>query len=136
MFVCYKHFLSSSSSCPLPVWYGTLYSLGSLHIFLTFSIRKSQAQSFLLCMDLHFIVSSSLSNISIALRGSLHLCCFQLNLPFSFSPVHPRSCVAVWVVQVIMVKWCVISTETSPWSGTSSISACLHATVLIGGGIF
>ena len=32
-----------------------------------------------------------------------------------------------------MVNRCVISMETSLWSGTGSVSASLHAAVLIGG---
>lgn len=85
-------------------------------------------------MDLHFIIFFCMSLLSFKDR-SIRVALSRV-FPFSFSPVCPRSCVAVWVIQVIMVNKCAISTETLLWSGTSSVSACLHAAELIGGGIF
>lgn len=158
---CYFHSLSSSSYpwlvalwClsainasfrPLPrvhSLFGTGY-FTALDLFTSssrsfFFHQKSRARSFSLCMDPHFIILSCVSLLSFdTLWRSLHPCCFQRSLPILFlTCAHPRSCVAVWVIQVIMVNKCAISTETSLWSGTSSVSACLHAAVLIGGGIF
>lgn len=81
-------------------------------------------------MDLPFIIFSYIFlqlYFHRSLRITPSLC---LSLESSYSLAHLRSCVAVWVTQVIMVNNCAISMETSPWSGMSSFSACLHAAVL------
>ncbi|TDH16356.1 hypothetical protein EPR50_G00019060 [Perca flavescens] len=65
-------------------------------------------------MDPHFIIFSCVFLLSFDFDSedrSVRVA-FSGVFPFSFSPVRPRSCVAVWVIQVIMV----ISTETSLWS--------------------
>lgn len=125
----------NASILPLPlaisclVW-DTLHLLfGFLHIFLLFVLKNHQHSVFLLTWIFisSFSPASSFSFVSITLWGSLHPC---LSLESSYSLAHLRSCVAVWVTQVIMVNNCAISVETSLWSGMSSISACLHAAVL------
>lgn len=127
----------NASFCPLPlpisclVWETLRFWISSF--FPTLYYQKSRARSFSLGMDLSFhrLLLRLPSLFQLYFTHSRRTTpSLLLSVESSHSLSHPRSCVAVWVIQVIMVNKCAISMETSLWSGTSSVSAFLHAAVL------
>lgn len=109
---------------PLPLAHSFFFLLsGILQLWIPsfFSLFSSEITT-ILYLFARVLVSSSLS-LSTLFPSRVTLSeghAILKVLPFSSSPVLPRSCVAVWVMQVIMVNRCAISMETSVWSGTSS----------------
>lgn len=135
---------SRTSSRPLPrarcLFAMGSFDIGSLHIFLApffYFYYKSEVASMVFLFAWIFISppspasSSASSTVTPRIAPSLML---SAESSHALSPGRPRSCVAVWVMQVIMANMCAIPSETSLCSGTSRV--CLHAAALIGGGIF